>query len=87
MDDKTLYAIATAAVRRKRRWCPPTIEADELLQEACVAILQAERDSNIRLDDIELQRAAELHLVKVMRKESNRRTVPSVDLSGGRAEE
>lgn len=84
VDEKTLYEIARLALRRKARWSPPTLSHEDLLQEAVVAILGAERESAIALDPVELQRAAELHLVKVFRRETNRKEFPSIDLSGGR---
>lgn len=77
MDSSLLHEIAQKAVRRKSRWCPPTLSHEDLLQEAYVGILEAQRKSPVLLEPVELQRAAELHLVKVMRRESSRREVPS----------
>jgi DNA-directed RNA polymerase specialized sigma24 family protein len=80
LSEKMLNEIAAAACRRKNRWRPPTLTAEDLYQEAIIGVLEAERSSKIKLDGIELQRLAELHLTNIIRRETNRREYPTADL-------
>ena len=74
----TLSEIVERAVRRKAQWCPPTLEVDDLRQEAWGAVLEAQSEGVIDPDD--LQRRAELRIKDVIRAASNGLSVPLQDL-------
>ena len=71
MDTEMLSDIVARALKRTMKWCPPTLEPNEIENEAWVAVLEAVQAGEI--DPKAIQKTCESHIInRVMAPELKR---------------